>query len=68
MHVKVKISKKVDGTLVCGTDNYRVLEMFTNTYNKWFVSEGKKVPWTVGMAKDKVGVYMQMIKFDHSLG
>ena len=68
MHVKVKISEEVDGTLMSGTEeDYRVLGMYTKTYNKWFVSKETKVAWTVGMAKEKVRVYMQMIEFDHSV-
>ena len=49
-----------------GIEDYRVLGMYTKTHNK-FVSEEIKVAWTVGMAKDKLRMYMQMIKFDHSV-
>ena len=68
MHVKVKISEEVDGTLMSGIEDYRVLGMYTKSYNKWWVSNETKVAWKVGMAKDKHRVYMQMIKFDHSVG
>ena len=68
MHEKVKISEEVDGILMSGIEDCQVLGMYTKTYNKWFVSKETKVAWKVGMAKDKLRVYMQMIKFDHSVG
>ena len=67
IHVKVKISEEVNRALMSETEDYQVLGMYTKTYNKWFVSKETKVAWTVGMAKNKFCVYMQMIKFDHTV-
>lgn len=51
MHVKVKIEEGKGTTLVSAVEDYRVLGMYTKTYNKWFVSENKKQNWKRGMDK-----------------
>ena len=68
MHVKVKISEEKLGTVISEVEDHRELGMYTKTSNKWFVSEPRKVAWKVGVTKNKVRVYMRMIKFDHSVG
>ena len=68
MHVKVKIEEGKGTTLVSALEDYRVLGMYTKTYNKWFVSENKKHNWKRGMDEGKVRVFMRMIKFDHLMG
>jgi hypothetical protein len=42
MHVKVHVSEKRGDELLSSVEDYRVLGMYTKTYNKWFVSEQTK--------------------------
>ena len=68
MHFKVKINEEKSGTVISGVEDYRALGVYTKTYNKLFVSNRTKVAWKVGIAKDKVFVYIRIIQFDHSVG
>ena len=68
MHVKVDIS---EGRGILGqqeVQGYRVLGLFTKTYNKWFLCDIGKQKWQKGMSKGKYCVLLRMIKFDHSMG
>ena len=62
------MSKDKGGTILTAIEDYRVMGMYTKTYNKWYVSETRSESWKKGMAKGKVRVYMRMIMFDHSVG
>ena len=68
MHVKVHISEKRGDEVLSSVEDYRVLGMYTKTYNKWFVSEQTKQAWKKGMETGKVRVFMRMIVYDHSVG
>ena len=68
MHVKVQMSEDKGGTILTAIEDYRVMGMYTKTYNKWYVSEMRRESLNKGMAKCKVHVYTRMIMFDHSMG
>ena len=42
MHVKVQMSEDKGGTILTAIEDYRVMGMYTKTYNKWFMSEKTK--------------------------
>ena len=48
--------------------DFRVLALFTKTYNKWFLCDEGKQSWKDKMGKGKFRVLMRMVEFDHSLG
>ena len=68
MHVKVDISEGRGALAQQVVQDYRVLGLFTKTYNKWFLCDIGRQKWQKGMSKGKYRVLLRMIKFDHSMG
>ena len=68
VHIKLQISEGRGRTKKTAVEDYRVLAIYTKTYNKWFLCEEGKQVWKKGMAKGKFRVLARMIGFDHSMG
>jgi hypothetical protein len=68
MHVRVDIGEGRGALAQQVVQDYRVLGIFTKTYNKWFLCDIGKQKWQKGMPKGKYRVLLRMIKFDHSMG
>ena len=68
MHVRVDIGEGRGALAQQVVQDYRVLGIFTKTYNKWFLCDSGKQKWQKGMLKGKYRVLLRMIKFDHSMG
>ena len=56
-HVKVEISEGRGASAMKAVEDYRVLGIYTKTYNKWFVCEEGKQSWKKGIDKGKYPFY-----------
>ena len=65
VHVKLPVQ---DGNNVMSNKDFRVLRIYTKTYNKWFPCQKGRQPWHQNQAEGKYRIYARMIEFDHSLG
>ena len=63
-------SSKMMGSSIAVEDlvNYRVLGVFTKSYNKWMLCDIGRQAWNEGMNKGKYRVLLRMIRFDHIRG
>ena len=70
VHVKVEVTEKGNnvGPSKKAIEDYRVLGIYTKTYNKWFLCEHGKQVWKKGIRQGKYRVLLRMIQFDHSMG
>ena len=67
-HVKVEISEGRGPSAMKAVENYRVLAIYTKSYNKWFLCDHGKQPWEKNMEKGKYRVLLRMMVFDHLMG
>jgi hypothetical protein len=70
-NVWVKLQmKEMMGSSIAVEDlvNYRVLGVFTKSYNKWMLCDIGRQAWNEGMNKGKYRVLLRMIRFDHIRG
>jgi hypothetical protein len=57
------------GIMSCHVEkDFRVLGIYSKTYNKWFPCQKGRQPWHQTQAAGKYRIYARMIEFDHSLG
>ena len=66
--VKVEVQQGNGKKAKKSVKDFRVLALFTKTYNKWFLCETGKQSWKKDMDKGKFRVLMRMVEFDHSMG
>ena len=46
-------------------EDYCVMEIYTETYNAWYLCEKEEQTWKKGMDKGEYSVLVRMIKFNH---
>ncbi len=67
-HVKLEISEGRGASVKKGIEDYRVLTIYTKTYNKWLPCEVGKQIWRKGIARGKYPVLLRMVQYDHLMG
>ena len=68
MHIKVEITKGNVANAVKSVESFRVLVLYTKTYNKWYPCDKGEQDWRENIGRGKYRVVARMIKFDHSMG
>lgn len=68
MHVKLEISEGRGAAKRTAVEDYRVLAIYTKTYNKWFLCEKGRQMWKKGIKKGEYRVLVRMVQFDHLMG
>ena len=69
VHVKLEMKEKVTGMAEKREIvDYRVLGIYTKTYNKWYPCEFSKQKWKKGIEEGKYRVLLWMIQFDYLMG
>ena len=66
VHLKVEMKEKRDGQApLSDLVDYRVLALYTKTYNKWYLCEKGSQAWSKSTGPKKYRVLLQMITYDH---
>ena len=66
--VKIEVKQGRGKKAKKAVKDFRVLALFTKSYNKWYLCEKGKQSWKKDMEKGKFRVLMRMVEFDHSMG
>ena len=67
-HVKITVNQGKGKNAISGSEDFRVLGIYTKSYNKWYMCELGKQKWSMDLGEGEYRVYARMVRFDHGIG
>ena len=68
VRVRIEVKEGRGSNEMKAVEDFRVVVLYTKTYNKWYLCEKGKQRWNAGIKKGKFRALVRMIQFDHSNG
>ena len=68
VRVRIEVKEGRGSNEVKAVEDFRVLAVYTKTYNKWYLCEKGEQRWNPAIKKGTFRVLVRMILFDHSNG